>query len=125
MYSLSNVETNQVLFSFQKKKLCLKWHFLNEEIREKSRPQFILDMYAKRLPRYRSFQVEITRFNVIAGFLLEEEAVDLYFNCESVLLDEDNLLFSWSNISKIWPNADFKPSKFCTGIFENIDDEFL
>jgi hypothetical protein len=79
-----------------------------------------LDIYAKRLPRKWKhgglFEVEIAQFNIISGSILDEEAVNLYYNCDSVLLDEDNLLFNWSNITHLIGEADYKLSRFCMGI---------
>ncbi len=91
---------------------------------------FTLDVYAKRLPRYwkneRSFDIEIARLNVILGFVLDAEAADLYFNCDSVLLDEENLLFDWSNVSNFIVNAVFTNSRFCKGNWQKgtIDHDF-
>ncbi len=60
-------------------------------------------------------ELEITRFYVTSFEINEEEAVELYFNCNTSILNK-NVLFNWSNLntSNIEINL-FRNSGFCSG----------
>lgn len=70
-------------------------------------------------PRFRAktkiSETEITRFFVLKYKLSDKDAVELYYNCDTVLLKTENSAFNWSRINVTDIEAKyFRLSGFCS-----------